>query len=197
MVLCYISRHQCQRITDYGHPMRRLRGGRIQIGHSDSTLHHGRLVRQGAFRSTARNTPSTDFVCPQCLAKYQVKSSTGDPCAAPARRGTQFCVFHEPVHNSERPDYSLAVIEDATSLQFGIMQVMRALADHAIDAKTAALMLYGLQIAASNLKRFTAEQPDVSSEREQSLAELLLERLGLDEELGKGREGYERASAGN
>ncbi len=121
---------------------------------------------------------------PRC----QHTKMNGDPCAAPARRGRDYCVFHEPAHNTERLDYSLAVIEDATSLQFGIMQVMRALADHAIDAKTAALMLYGLQIAASNLKRFTAEQPDTSSDREQSLAELLLERLGLDDELQQERE---------
>ncbi len=32
-----------------------------------------------ALRSTARNTPSTDFICPQCLAKYQVKSSSQPP----------------------------------------------------------------------------------------------------------------------
>ncbi len=56
-------------------------------------------------------------------------------------------------------------------------------------------MLYGLQIAASNLKRFTAEQPDVSSEREQSLAELLLERLGLNEELTEKCEEHAQAAA--
>lgn len=113
--------------------------------------------------------------------RCQHTKMNGSPCAAPARRGQPFCIFHEPAHSSDRPDYSLAVIEDATSLQFGIMQVMRALADHAIDPKNAALMLYGLQIAASNLKRFTAEQPD-SSEHEPSLAQVLLERLGLQEE---------------
>jgi hypothetical protein len=128
---------------------------------------------------------------PRC----QHTKMNGSPCAAPARRGRQFCVFHEPAH-SERPDYSLAVIEDATSLQFGIMQVMRALADHAVDAKTAALMLYGLQIAASNLKRFAAEQPDTSAEREQSLAELLLERLGLDDEFAAARPGLEPPDQG-
>lgn len=112
---------------------------------------------------------------PRC----QHTKMNGDPCAAPARRGTQFCVFHAPAHNTERLDYSLAVIEDATSLQFGIMQVMRALADHAIESKTAALMLYGLQIAASNLKRFTAEQTPDPDSQEPSLPELLLRHLGL------------------
>jgi hypothetical protein len=72
------------------------------------------------------------------------------------------------------------MVEDATSLQFAIMQVLRALADSAMDTKTAALMLYGLQIACMNLKRLNEERPQPTDDREQSLAEILLRRLDLD-----------------
>jgi hypothetical protein len=56
-------------------------------------------------------------------------------------------------------------IEDATSLQIVLMWVIRRLRTdgfHLMDAleyKRAALLLYGLQIACSNLKNFTAEHP--------------------------------------
>lgn len=33
----------------------------------------------GALRSTTTNTPSTDFICPGCAARYQVKSSIRPP----------------------------------------------------------------------------------------------------------------------
>ena len=47
---------------------------------------------------------------------------------------------------------------------------MRALADKAIEPKTAALMLYGLQIAASNLRRFTEENSPSSENSDDQLS---------------------------
>ena len=81
---------------------------------------------------------------------------SGQPCAAPARRGRKYCVFHEADH-SQRPDYTVRLVEDAMSLQLALFQVMRALDDRALDPKRAALKLYALQIAASNLKRLQQE----------------------------------------
>ncbi len=86
----------------------------------------------------------------------------GKNCGQPALRGRRFCRFHQPIH-SPRPDYSLPMVEDALSLQFALMQVIRALHDHAIGTKTAALTLYALQIASGNLRRFLEESnPEVS-----------------------------------
>jgi len=136
----------------------------------------------------------------------------GQPCAAPALRGQTICHFHEraadPATYEERslPPF----IEDATSLQIVLMWVIRRLRTdgfHLMDEleyKRAALMLYGLQIACSNLKNLSAEraQPEaaegerpqprlVSAEKqrpaasengdEPSLAEFLLGLLAKDE----------------
>ena len=54
---------------------------------------------------------------------------------------------------------ALPVLEDAYSIEFAIGQVMQRLLDKSIDAKTAGLLLYGLQIASSNLKQMEAEKP--------------------------------------
>ncbi len=109
----------------------------------------------------------------------------GQPCAAPARRNRKYCVFHESAH-AKRPDYAVRLVEDAMSLQLALFQVMRSLDDHALDTKRAALKLYALQIAASNLKRLHEETESFAQEfgpdREQSLAEMFLQALQSPEE---------------
>jgi hypothetical protein len=109
--------------------------------------------------------------------RCQHTKMNGQPCSAPARRARRFCIFHDAANRKPR-DFAVPILEDATSLQFAILQVMRALADKAIEPKTAALMLYGLQIAASNLKRFAEEQsPAHSPDEEPSLLRSLLDQF--------------------
>jgi hypothetical protein len=47
----------------------------------------------------------------------------------------------------------LPTLEDANSIQMAVMQVMEALLRDQIDNKLAGLLLYGLQIASSNLQQ--------------------------------------------
>ena len=71
------------------------------------------------------------------------------------------------------------------SLQYALFQVMRLLTDKAVDTKRAALMLYALQIAASNLKRLHEETRETVNTadmaHEKSLMKELLEVLQLPE----------------
>ncbi|MGB9103625.1 MAG: hypothetical protein WCC59_02605, partial [Terriglobales bacterium] len=64
-------------------------------------------------------------------------------------------------------------------------QVMRLLTDKAVDTKRAALMLYALQIASSNLKRLHEETQEITKSgdiaQEKSLMKELLEVLHLPE----------------
>lgn len=88
----------------------------------------------------------------------------GQRCAAPALRGDNHCHFHNRIQfralNAEDAEPFLPFVEDATSLQFALMRVMRLLQiGHSIEYKRCALLLYSLQIAASNLNAFMAEQP--------------------------------------
>jgi hypothetical protein len=107
----------------------------------------------------------------------------GAPCAAPARRGCNYCVFHDAAHSA--PDYTLRMVEDAMSLQYALFQVMRLLTDKAVDTRRAALMLYALQIAASNLKRLHEETREIAQSgdlaQEKSLMKQFLAILQLPE----------------
>lgn len=108
----------------------------------------------------------------------------GQPCSAPARRHRKYCVFHEAAH-AKRPDTQVRLIDDAMSLQFALFQVMRSLDDQTLDTKRAALKLYALQIAASNLKRLQQEieyNPHNDPAREMSLLETLMENFHIPEE---------------
>jgi hypothetical protein len=57
--------------------------------------------------------------------------------------------------------FSMGLLEDANSVQVALMQVLYLLGCGQIEHKEAGLMLYGLQIASSNLKntKFEPEKP--------------------------------------
>jgi hypothetical protein len=88
----------------------------------------------------------------------------GQNCGSPALRGESHCHFHNRIQDralaAEDREPFLPFVEDATSLQFALMRVIRLLLiGHSFEYKRAALLLYSLQIAASNLKALMAEHP--------------------------------------
>jgi len=87
----------------------------------------------------------------------------GTQCGSPAVRRNSFCYFHGrwreqrinlKTLGAKMPSaIDLPVLEDANSVQVGIMQVMSLLLSGQVEHKTAALLLYGLQTASCNLRR--------------------------------------------
>jgi len=87
---------------------------------------------------------------PQC-AHIKVN---GIRCGSPALRGRELCFFHYRFLERQRQlDEHLPPLEDANAIQFAIMQVLRAVLDDRIDLKKANVLLYGLQVATSNLEK--------------------------------------------
>jgi hypothetical protein len=84
-------------------------------------------------------------------------------------RHHRFCYHHkrqreqllaldaDRARNSRDPQFTLPILEDASSIQLSLTQVMRLLAAGKIERKTASLMLYALQIATTNLRDTTLE----------------------------------------
>lgn len=114
---------------------------------------------------------------------------TGRQCGSPALSGHRLCYYHQQTRRPKLPNYKLPLLEDAASVQFGLVQVARALEDKAYDTKTGALLLYALQTASANLKRLQEEREHerLADEREQagsgtsteSFRDLLIRGLGL------------------
>jgi hypothetical protein len=95
----------------------------------------------------------------------------GAHCGSPAMRRSRFCYNHKRQHeqlaalSAERardyriPPFTPPVLEDASSIQFSLTEVMRLLADGKIERKTASLMLYAMQIATTNLHATLGKLP--------------------------------------
>lgn len=100
-------------------------------------------------------------------ARCQHIRTSGTQCGSPALRNKNYCYYHHrwrPIvvnlsESGKKAHFTLPILEDAHSIQFSITQVMHQLMDKTIDAKTAGLMLYALQIASSNLRQLNAETP--------------------------------------
>jgi hypothetical protein len=83
----------------------------------------------------------------------------GRRCACPALRGRRRCRFHLPVFKPQRRSYPLPILEDAASIHLALLQVTRAVAEDGMSPGQARLLLYALQLAASNLKNLSTPSP--------------------------------------
>ena len=92
----------------------------------------------------------------------------GTQCGSPALRRRRHCYFHDHMLDGKRrfanrqeakprAIFSMCLLEDANAVQLAVMQVLQLLGSGQMDTKTAGLMLYGLQIASSNLRHTTFE----------------------------------------
>lgn len=107
----------------------------------------------------------SSFAAPRCR---HIKFS-GTQCGSPALRNKKFCFYHEQAFPMIVECYSegkystgeivMPAFEDAHSIQTVVRQVVQLLLQKRIERKTARLLLYGLQIASSNLKRIELEKP--------------------------------------
>jgi hypothetical protein len=96
------------------------------------------------------------------IPRCQHIKANGTQCGSPALHRKRFCYFHNRWRatsiNLKRTSAArcasileLPVLEDADSIQVALMQVLRLILNRQFDSKTGGLMLYGLQIASSNL----------------------------------------------
>ena len=98
------------------------------------------------------------FSSPRCQHVHY----SGRACKAPARRGRNYCVFHQAAH-LDPGGCVLPIIEDLHSYQLAIIRIARALADDAIDARKATALLYALQLAGAKLTDFVKLREQVEN----------------------------------
>jgi hypothetical protein len=97
--------------------------------------------------------------------------TNGTQCEAPSLSGGQWCFFHSRLHQRHsrfRPievasdsivraqPVHLSALEDRESVQVALSVVINALASGQMEPRQATALLYGLQIASSNLARMNS-----------------------------------------
>jgi hypothetical protein len=95
--------------------------------------------------------------------------TNGAVCESPALKNQSFCYFHTAARDRAKRQrraaqlklpFQLPILEDANSIQVAIADTLNALLTGQIDHKTAGLVLYGLQTAATNLRHTDFEVSD-------------------------------------
>src|SRR4029077_15747904 len=81
----------------------------------------------------------------------------GVPCGSPALRGEVFCYFHQRMIRGVRTPpksrlHPIALIEDASSIQASLMEIINAVVRNQIDIARARVVLRALHIAVRNSK---------------------------------------------
>jgi hypothetical protein len=114
---------------------------------------------------------------------------SGNKCHAAALRGTPYCYFHTRVHRSAKPKpelknapLKLPVLEDRSAIQLALADILDALTSARIDAKQAGLLLYGLQIASTNISGGASVSTNavMSVTRTRNGGELAPQKFGCD-----------------
>ena len=103
--------------------------------------------------------------------------SDGHRCGSPSLRGFDLCYYHRasrqdpPISTGRTADsavFEMPRIDDRSGIQLAIYNILARLASLDIDQKRAATLLYGLQIASSNLPR----KPQSSAETEPTVEDV-------------------------
>ena len=146
---------------------------------------------------TVQSAPDQPVVRFQCR---HIRAS-GRPCGVAALRDQFFCYYHvaarRPIqsrrsrfYESTLQAFGLPIIEDRISLQQALSHVISRIASNDVDAKRAGKLLYGLQLASTNITlrlaerdfpptaldtRASATGPQAAPEPEQPMADPVLD----------------------
>jgi hypothetical protein len=88
---------------------------------------------------------------PRC----QKIKADGTGCGSPKMKNHIYCYAHYQMLEARAEKLVLPALEDANAIQMAVMLVQRALIDDEITEKKAGLLLYSLQIAATNVNKTT------------------------------------------
>jgi hypothetical protein len=109
----------------------------------------------------------------------------GTWCRSPRLKNSVHCYAHYRMKEAQAATLQLAAVEDANAIQMAIMQVQKWLIDDEISEKKAGLLLYSLQLAATNVGKTTfgqAKDEDLADEVGEVEEVIQMERQRVEDE---------------
>jgi hypothetical protein len=115
----------------------------------------------------------------------------GTWCRSPRLKNSVHCYAHYRMNQTQATKLPLVAVADANAIQMAIMQVQKWLIDDEISEKKAGLLLYSLQLAATNVSKttfgkvkdedlsegFVEEEEVIQAERQRAEDEKRLEEI--------------------
>ena len=95
---------------------------------------------------------------------------TGATCHSPAMRESAWCYYHARLHQPQnrrgpaKSPVKLPVLDSKHALQTGLTDILNAMASGQLDPRRGGRILYGMQMAATALKRLPNLRPASPSE---------------------------------
>jgi hypothetical protein len=86
----------------------------------------------------------------------------GQRCGSPALRNQDKCYYHQNFYlpGRGRSRFWLATLEDSTSIQCCLANVMQGIIEGSLEKRRAQLLLYGIKLAIANRKGLESDRPD-------------------------------------
>jgi hypothetical protein len=109
----------------------------------------------------------------------------GTWCRSPRLKNSVHCYAHYRMKQAEAATLQLAAVADPNAIQMAIMQVQKWLIDDEISEKKAGLLLYSLQLAATNVGKTTfgqAKDEDLAEEVGEVEEVIQMERRRVEDE---------------
>ncbi|SRR5579871_3144414 len=148
------SRAEAQRLAkQLGEAYAALKEHLRQNPVGDQQITDERMLDQQVYHNLRHNLEQANHA-PRCAA---IKAD-GTGCGSPKMKNHIYCYAHSKMLEARAEKLALPRLEDANAIQMAVMLVQRALIDDEISEKKAGLLLYSLQIAATNVEKTTFGQ---------------------------------------
>jgi hypothetical protein len=112
-------------------------------------------VEQQIYYNLCQNLQQADEA-PRCVWVRE----DGTVCRSPRMKNDIHCYAHYRMRDARAENLWLPPLTDANAIQMAVMLVQRALIDDEISEKKAGLLLYSIQIAATNVDKTTFGEAD-------------------------------------
>jgi hypothetical protein len=158
---------ECRHILPDGNRCRSAALAKNHWCYFHARLHRQEDRRKAGLRSPARRSPDGRFLS---QAQAEARELTLDHGTYPVPHAGNAAGQPHPqaarAHAEAPPaatQLPLPTIEDHASIQLALIEVLHALAANQIDTRRASLLLYGLQVAAQNVRHIHTSQDQVRS----------------------------------
>ena len=138
-----------------GRSLCRVKGALERNPKASQKITDDKELEQQIYYNLRQNLQRAD-AAPRCAFVRE----DGTVCKSPRMKNDIYCYAHHRMRDARAENLWLPPLTDANAIQMAVMLVQRALIDDEISEKKAGLLLYSIQLAATNVDKTTFGESD-------------------------------------